>query len=33
MDADGRRVDDLDRLVGLLEWSRLNEFKRTQVQR
>ena len=27
------RVDDLDRLVGLLEWSRLNEFKRTQVQR
>jgi predicted DsbA family dithiol-disulfide isomerase len=27
------RVDDLERMLGLLEWSRLNEFKRTEVLR
>jgi len=25
------RVDDLERAVGLLDWTRLNEFKRTQL--
>ncbi len=27
------RVDDLERAVGLLDWSRLNEFKHTRVAR
>jgi 2-hydroxychromene-2-carboxylate isomerase len=27
------RVDDLERMLGLLDWSRLNEFKRTRVAR
>jgi len=27
------RVDDLEQALGLLDWSRLNEFKRTQVPR
>lgn len=27
------RVDDLDRMLTLLEWTRLNEFKRTQIAR
>jgi hypothetical protein len=27
------RADDLDRALGLLDWSRLNEFKRTRVPR
>jgi len=27
------RVDDLERVVDLLPWSRLNEFKRTQIPR
>jgi hypothetical protein len=27
------RVDDLERALGLLEWTRLNEFKRTQIPR
>ena len=27
------RVDDLDRALELLSWSRLNEFKRTQIPR
>jgi DSBA-like thioredoxin domain len=27
------RVDDLERTLGLLDWSRLNEFKRTRVPR
>jgi predicted DsbA family dithiol-disulfide isomerase len=30
---DRGRVDDLERMVGLLQWSRLNEFKRTRVAR
>ena len=27
------RVDDLERALGLLDWTRLNEFKRTQIAR
>ena len=27
------RVDDLDRALGLLDWTRLNEFKRTKIPR
>jgi predicted DsbA family dithiol-disulfide isomerase len=27
------RVDDLDRMLTLIEWTRLNEFKRTQIAR
>ena len=27
------RVDDLDRVLGMIEWTRLNEFKRTRVLR
>jgi hypothetical protein len=27
------RVDDLERALDLVEWTRLNEFKRTQVPR
>jgi 2-hydroxychromene-2-carboxylate isomerase len=27
------RVDDLERMLDLLQWSRLNEFKRTQIAR
>jgi len=27
------RVDDLERVLDLLQWSRLNEFKRTQIPR
>jgi len=27
------RVDDLERALGLLEWTRLNEFKRTTLPR
>ena len=27
------RVDDLERAVDLLQWSRLNEFKRTRIPR
>jgi len=27
------RVDDLERMLDLLGWGRLNEFKRTQVAR
>lgn len=27
------RVDDLERALGLLDWSRLNEFKRTAIPR
>lgn len=27
------RVDDLDRALGMLEWSQLNEFKRTRIPR
>ncbi len=27
------RVDDLDRVLGMIEWTRLNEFKRTRVPR
>ncbi len=27
------RVDDLERAIGLLDWTRLNEFKRTQLPR
>jgi predicted DsbA family dithiol-disulfide isomerase len=27
------RVDDLERMIDLLQWSRLNEFKRTQIPR
>jgi protein-disulfide isomerase-like protein with CxxC motif len=30
---DRGRVDDLDRMVGLLAWTRLNEFKRTRLPR
>lgn len=30
---DRGRVDDLDRMLGLLDWTRLNEFKRTRVPR
>jgi hypothetical protein len=30
---DRGRADDLERALGLLEWSRLNEFKRTRVPR
>ena len=27
------RVDDLERALGLLDWTRLNEFKHTQIPR
>jgi predicted DsbA family dithiol-disulfide isomerase len=27
------RVDDLDRVLGMIEWTRLNEFKRTRIPR
>ena len=27
------RVDDLERMLDLLQWSRLNEFKRTRIAR
>jgi hypothetical protein len=27
------RVDDLERMLGLLDWTRLNEFKRTRIAR
>ncbi len=27
------RIDDLERMLGLLDWTRLNEFKRTRVPR
>lgn len=27
------RIDDLDRALGLLDWTRLNEFKRTRIPR
>ena len=27
------RVDDLERAVGLLDWTRCNEFKRTRLPR
>jgi hypothetical protein len=27
------RIDDLERMVGLLDWARLNEFKRTRIPR
>ena len=27
------RVDDLERALELLQWSRLNEFKRTRIAR
>ena len=27
------RVEDLERALGLLEWSRFNEFKRTRIAR
>jgi hypothetical protein len=27
------RIDDLDRMLGMIEWTRLNEFKRTRVPR
>ena len=27
------RVDDLERMLDLLQWSRLNEFKRTRIPR
>jgi hypothetical protein len=27
------RVDDLERVLDLLPWSRLNEFKRTRIPR
>ena len=27
------RVDDLERMLDLLEWDRLNEFKRTRIPR
>lgn len=27
------RVDDLERMLALLQWTRLNEFKRTQIPR
>jgi protein-disulfide isomerase-like protein with CxxC motif len=30
---DRGRVDDLERMVGLLDWTRLNEFKRTRLPR
>jgi len=30
---DRGRVDDLERMVGLLAWTRLNEFKRTRLPR
>jgi hypothetical protein len=27
------RVDDLERMLDLLQWTRLNEFKRTRISR
>jgi len=27
------RVDDLERTLDMLQWSRLNEFKRTRISR
>ena len=27
------RVDDLERMLDLLQWTRLNEFKRTRIPR
>ena len=30
---DRGRVDDLERMLGMLEWTRLNEFKRTRLPR
>jgi len=27
------RVDDLERAIDMLQWSRLNEFKRTRISR
>ena len=28
-----QRIDDLERVLDLLQWSRLNEFKRTRIPR
>jgi len=27
------RVDDLEQVLGMLQWTRLNEFKRTRIER